>query len=194
MLESTTWLESLLFLGQLFFTAYPIELIHGLHCDLFGGPPPFVRHSEDSSIIWLTPGQGSDTTYRDYGHHLSPHWYDIVHFGPKPSWICSWTIPQKASYQWRYLSILIYPWSSPFLANVGLWSYTQQMGISTSIYFFIARKPLLTVGGQNLEDASRVFARFLLDCCYLFNHVSNFTMCCFLFKKKKVMRIGFKSL
>jgi len=32
---------------------------------------------------------------------------------------------QKASYQWRYLSILIYPWSSPFLANVGLWSYTQ---------------------------------------------------------------------
>jgi len=33
---------------------------------------------------------------------------------------------QKASYQWRYLSILIYPWSSPLLANVGLWSYTQQ--------------------------------------------------------------------
>jgi hypothetical protein len=22
---------------------------------------------------------------KDYGHHLSPHWYDIVHFGPKPS-------------------------------------------------------------------------------------------------------------
>ena len=35
-------------------------------------------------------------------------------------------LPQKASYQWRYLSILIYPWSSPLLVNVGLWSYTQQ--------------------------------------------------------------------
>jgi hypothetical protein len=32
---------------------------------------------------------------KDYGHHLSPHWYDIVHFGPKPSWICSWAIPKR---------------------------------------------------------------------------------------------------
>ena len=84
------------------------------------GPPSLRIHPP-----WLTLGQDSDTTCWDYGQHLSPHWYDIVHFGPKPSWICSWVIPQKASYQWRYLSILIYPWSSSFLANVGLWSYTQ---------------------------------------------------------------------
>jgi len=32
---------------------------------------------------------------KDYGHHLSPHWYDIVHFGPKPSWICSRAIPKR---------------------------------------------------------------------------------------------------
>jgi len=32
---------------------------------------------------------------KDYGHHISPHWYDIVHFGPKPSWICSWAIPKR---------------------------------------------------------------------------------------------------
>jgi hypothetical protein len=38
---------------------------------------------------------------------------------------------QKASYQWRYLSILIYPWSFPFIANVGLWSYTQQSSTRT---------------------------------------------------------------
>ena len=63
---------------------------------------------------------------KDSGHHISPQWYDIVHFGPKPSWICSWALPQKASYQWRYLSILIYPSSFPLLINVGLCSYTQQ--------------------------------------------------------------------
>ena len=63
---------------------------------------------------------------RDYKHYVSPYWYDIVHFKPKPSWICSWAIPQNVSYQWRYLSILIYPWSSSFLANMELWSYTQQ--------------------------------------------------------------------
>ena len=46
---------------------------------------------------------------KDSGHHISPQWYDIVHFGRKPSWICFWALPQKASYQWRYVSILIYP-------------------------------------------------------------------------------------
>jgi len=50
-----------------------------------------------------------DSCVKDSGHHISPQWYDIVHSGPKPSWICSWALPQKASYQWRYLSILIYP-------------------------------------------------------------------------------------
>ena len=75
---------------------------------------------------WLTLGQGSDTTCMDYEHHVSPHWYDIVHFGPKPSWICSWAISQNVSYQLRYLSILIYTWSSPLMGNVGLWPYTQQ--------------------------------------------------------------------
>jgi hypothetical protein len=61
---------------------------------VIGGPPPFVRHSEDSSIM-ANSGPGSDTTCKNYGHHLSPHWYDIVHFGPKPSWICSWAIPKR---------------------------------------------------------------------------------------------------
>ena len=52
---------------------------------------------------------GSDTTGWDFGHHISPQWYDIFHFGPKPSWVCFWALPQKASYQWRYVFILIYP-------------------------------------------------------------------------------------
>ena len=51
---------------------------------VIGGPPPFVRHSEDSSIMANSPGPGSDTTCKNYGHHLSPHWYDIVHFGQYP--------------------------------------------------------------------------------------------------------------
>ena len=29
------------------------------------------------------------------GPPLTPHWYDIVHFGPKPSWICSWVLPKR---------------------------------------------------------------------------------------------------
>lgn len=33
--------------------------------------------------------------------HISPQWYDIVHLGHKPSWLCFWITP-KASYQWRY--------------------------------------------------------------------------------------------
>jgi hypothetical protein len=45
--------------------------------------------------LWLTLGPGSDTTCKDYGHHLSLHWYDIVHFEPKPSWICSWAIAKR---------------------------------------------------------------------------------------------------
>jgi hypothetical protein len=32
---------------------------------------------------------------KDYEHYLSPHWYDIIHFGSKLSWICSWAIPKK---------------------------------------------------------------------------------------------------
>jgi len=43
------------------------------------------RGANNSRVRWC----------KDYGHHLSPHWYDIVHFGPKPSWICSWAIPKK---------------------------------------------------------------------------------------------------
>jgi len=74
-------------------TAYPIELIHGLHRDW--GPTTFLFGIPRIHPSWLTPGPGSDTTCKDYGHHLSPHWYDIVHFGPKPSWICSWAIPKR---------------------------------------------------------------------------------------------------
>ena len=29
-------------------------------------------------------------------HHISPYWYDIVYFGPKPSWIYSWALPQRS--------------------------------------------------------------------------------------------------
>ena len=32
---------------------------------------------------------------KDSGNHISPQWYDIVHFGPKPSWICFWTYPKR---------------------------------------------------------------------------------------------------
>jgi len=84
------------------------ELIHG-SLVILPGLTTFVRHSEDSST-WLTLNLGSDTTCKGFSrHHISLQWYDIVHFGPKPSWICFWALPQKASYQWRYLSILIYP-------------------------------------------------------------------------------------
>ena len=100
------------------------KLIHGSNCDITGA---HHLRSAFRGFIHLTNFEsGFDTTCKDSGHHISPQWYDIVHFGPKPSWICFWALPQKASYQWRYLSILIYPWSSPFLVNVGLWSYTQQ--------------------------------------------------------------------
>ena len=96
----------LLFLGQLLFTVLGSGHIHeasgahrlsnradpwitswlGAHHLLFGIPR--IHPS------WLTLGPGSDTTCWDYGHHLSPHWYDIVHFEPKPSCICSWAIPK----------------------------------------------------------------------------------------------------
>ena len=115
---STTCLESLLHprstplhrvgrqntsMKNLEHTACLTELIHrltGAHhlCSTFRG---FIH------LGYLE--LGSDTTCWDSGHHISPQWYDIVHFGPKPSWVCFWALPQKASYQWRYLFILIYP-------------------------------------------------------------------------------------
>ena len=83
------------------------ELIHGSHHDITGAH--HLRSTFRGFIHLANFGHGSDTTCKDSGHHISPQWYDIVHFGPKPSWICFWALPQKASYQWRYLSILIYP-------------------------------------------------------------------------------------
>ena len=78
------------------------------------------------SITYLVLVYNYNTICWDYGHHLSPYWYDIVHFGPKPSWICSWAIPKRSHTNGDICpSLIIYPWSSPFLANVGLWSYTQ---------------------------------------------------------------------
>ena len=72
----------------------------------------YLRHT----ILMFNPNnldevcvQATHLECKDSGHHISPQWYDIVHFGPKPSWICFWALPQNASYQWRYLSILIYP-------------------------------------------------------------------------------------
>ena len=63
-------------------TACLAELIHGLigahHlCSAFRG---FIHLGN------FEPGY--DTTCKDAGHHISPQWYDIVHFGPKPLWIC----------------------------------------------------------------------------------------------------------
>jgi hypothetical protein len=106
--ESTTWLESfLLFLGQLLFTVLGSGHVHeasGAH-RLFNRADLWITswlgaHHFLFGILrihpsWLTLGSGSDTTCKNYGHHLSPHWYDIVHFGPKPSWICSWVIPKR---------------------------------------------------------------------------------------------------
>jgi len=101
-----TW-EFLLFLGQLLFTVLGSGHVHeasGAH-RLSNRADPWITswlgaHHLLFSIprihpSWLTPGPGSDTTCKDYGHHLSPHWYDIVHFEPKPSWICSWAIPKR---------------------------------------------------------------------------------------------------
>jgi len=61
----------------------------------------FVRNSEDSST-WVSSNLALIPLVKDSGHHISPQWYDIFHFGPKPSWICFWALPQNASYQWRY--------------------------------------------------------------------------------------------
>ena len=61
------------------------------------------------SLLKIVDTQFASSFCWDYGHHISPQWYDIVHFGPKPSWVCFWASPQKASYQWRYLFIHIYP-------------------------------------------------------------------------------------
>ena len=88
-------------------TACLTELICGSHRDITAAH--HLRSAFEDSSTSLTSGHGSDTTCKDSGHHISPQWYDIVHFGPKPSWLCLWALPQKASYQWRYLSILIYP-------------------------------------------------------------------------------------
>ena len=52
-------------------------------------------------------------------NHRSPQWYDIVHFEHKLSWLC-FRLPQKVSYQWRCISLLINSGSFPKLANVGL--------------------------------------------------------------------------
>jgi len=107
------------------------ELIHRSHHDITGAH--HLRSTFQGFIHLDNFELGSDTTCKDSGHHISPQWYDIVHFGPKPSWICFWDLPQKASYQWRYLSILMYPWSSPLLVNVGLWSYTQQFLLHSAL-------------------------------------------------------------
>ena len=89
-----TW-EFLLFLGQLLFTVLGSGHVHeasGAH-RLSNRADPWITSSLGAHHLlfgiprihpsWLTPGPGSDTTCKDYGHHLSPHWYDIVHFGPK---------------------------------------------------------------------------------------------------------------
>jgi len=105
--ENTTWLESFLFfLGQLLFTVLGSGHVHeasGAH-RLYNRADSWITSWLEAHHLlfgiprihpsWLTLGHGSDTTCKDYGHHLSPHWYDIVHFGPKPSWICSWAIPK----------------------------------------------------------------------------------------------------
>ena len=88
-------------------TACLTELIHGSHRDITR--VHHLRLAFQGFIHLANFESRSDTTCKDSGHHISPQWYDIVHFGPKPSWICFWALPQKASYQWRYLSILIYP-------------------------------------------------------------------------------------
>ena len=38
-------------------------------------------------------------------NHNSPHWYDIVHFEHKLLWLC-FGLPQKVSYQWKYIPYL----------------------------------------------------------------------------------------
>ena len=59
-------------------TSYPIELIHGSHHELTMSTifiwyfEDFIHMAKSESWLW-------------YGHHISPHWYDIVHFGSKPS-------------------------------------------------------------------------------------------------------------
>ena len=55
----------------------------------------------------------------DVRNHDSPQWYDIVHFEHKLSWLC-FGLPQKASYQWRCIPLLINPRSFSKLADVGL--------------------------------------------------------------------------
>ena len=51
----------------------------------------FVRHLR-ILLAWLSLGHDSDTMLDE---HDSPHWYDIVHFEHKLSWLC-FGLPQKA--------------------------------------------------------------------------------------------------
>jgi len=65
---------------------------------------------------------------------------------------------QKASYQWRYLSILIYPWSFPLLANVGLWSYTQhstQQLVASANYSYHHKQNFISYGGSHPKGSNK---------------------------------------
>jgi len=58
----------------------------------YEGSPPSFRHSKDSST-WLALNLALIPLEGLSGHHISPQWYDIINFGPKPSWICFWALP-----------------------------------------------------------------------------------------------------
>ena len=55
-------------------------------------PHHFVRHAPTrlSLISALIPLVG-----KPHGPFSYLHWYDIVHFRPKPSWFCFWAFPPK---------------------------------------------------------------------------------------------------
>lgn len=68
---------------------------------------------------WHTCKDSLDTTYLYNGMILST-------LGLSPHGFVLGLYPKRPHNQWRYLSILIYPWFFPLLINVGLCSYTQQ--------------------------------------------------------------------
>ena len=69
---------------------------------------------------------------KDYEHHISPHWYNIVHFEPKSSWICFFGLYPKRLhtngdivYTYKYMII-------PTSSQCGTLFVTQQSSPRTN--------------------------------------------------------------
>lgn len=63
--------------------------------------------------------------------HISPWWYDIVHFGQKFLWLCLWFHPKGhlIPMEIELFTYILTVFSSSYLTNVRLWSYSQHLNL-----------------------------------------------------------------